>query len=390
MVEVVVSNATKFYGGRNGFKALSDVSVAAKDGEFLVLLGPSGSGKTTLLRTIAGLEHLDIGDIFIGSKRVNNVDPGKRDIGMVFQDYALYPHMNVRQNISYNMKLRKLSSEEVDQRTTDVATMLGLEGLLDRRPAQLSGGQRQRVALGRAITRDGSLLLMDEPLSNLDAQIREHVRVELKELQRKIGVTTIHVTHDQVEAMVVADRVAVMSHGRIEQIDKPEIVYDLPATLFCARFVGSPKTNEIRGSVRRVEENTVEFSIASNKNAPSSSLQIKSTDIDLPLGEANDTVLVFRPEDIRIVPDDEAGISVTLHFVENRGSEKFAVVELPPDLRHAQASADLRVKVGRTGDEPQTLSFTPTRAHVFEESSGNRIASGGCSVISAGAPKKNR
>ena len=231
-------------------KALFDVSITAVDGEFLVLLGPSGSGKTTFLRAIAGLESLDAGDIFIGDRCVTRVDPGARNIGMVFQDYALYPHMTVRGNIAYNMRLRGVAKAEMQRRTNEVAAMLRLESLLDRRPAELSGGQRQRVALGRAITRDSAVLLMDEPLSNLDAQIREHVRVELRELQRRIGVTTIYVTLDQVEAMVIADRIAVMSNARIEQVGSPETIYDRPQTLFCARFVGSPQANEVRGVLR--------------------------------------------------------------------------------------------------------------------------------------------
>ena len=250
MVEVAVSHATKVYNGPHGVKALFDVSITAVDGEFLVLLGPSGSGKTTLLRAIAGLESLDAGDIFIGDRCVTRVDPGARNIGMVFQDYALYPHMTVRGNIAYNMRLRGVAKAEMQRRTNEVAAMLRLELLLDRRPAELSGGQRQRVALGRAITRDSAVLLMDEPLSNLDAQIREHVRVELRELQRRIGVTTIYVTLDQVEAMVIADRIAVMSNARIEQVGSPETIYDRPQTLFCARFVGSPQANEVRGVLR--------------------------------------------------------------------------------------------------------------------------------------------
>ena len=186
---------------------------------------------------------------------------------MVFQDYALYPHLTVRENIGYNMKLRRIGRQEMSRRVAEVAAMLGLDGLLDRRPAQLSGGQRQRVALGRAITRDGSVLLMDEPLGNLDAQIREHVRVELRELQRRIGVTTIHVTHDQVEAMVVADRLAVMSNGKVEQIGRPDAIYDTPETLFCARFVGSPRANELRGTLTRSGERFATFTIAARDGA---------------------------------------------------------------------------------------------------------------------------
>ena len=282
MVEVAVSHATKVYNGPHGVKALFDVSITAVDGEFLVLLGPSGSGKTTLLRAIAGLESLDAGDVFIGDRCVTRVDPGARNIGMVFQDYALYPHMTVRGNIAYNMRLRGVAKAEMQRRTNEVAAMLRLESLLDRRPAELSGGQRQRVALGRAITRDSAVLLMDEPLSNLDAQIREHVRVELRELQRRIGVTTIYVTHDQVEAMVIADRIAVMSNARIEQVGSPETIYDRPQTLFCARFVGSPQANEVRGVLRWTGGKTLDFTVAAKDGPPGVRLLIDADEIDLP------------------------------------------------------------------------------------------------------------
>ena len=242
--------------------ALSNISITAEDGEFLVLLGPSGSGKTTLLRAIAGLEQVDVGDIEIDGRRVNDVDPGQRNVGMVFQDYALYPHLTVHQNIGYSMKLRRVLRADIERRVGEVAAMLGIGELLARRPAELSGGQRQRVAVARAITRDASVLLMDEPLSNLDAQIREHVRVELRELQRRIGVTAIYVTHDQVEAIIMADRIAVMANGAIEQIGTAENVYGRPATLFCARFVGSPKANEIAGSLGMRDDRTAFFTIA--------------------------------------------------------------------------------------------------------------------------------
>ena len=374
MVEVAVSHATKVYNGPHGVKALSDVSITAVDGEFLVLLGPSGSGKTTLLRAIAGLESLDAGDIFIGGRCVTRVDPGARNIGMVFQDYALYPHMTVRGNIAYNMRLRGVAQAEMQRRTNEVAAMLRLESLLDRRPAELSGGQRQRVALGRAITRDSAVLLMDEPLSNLDAQIREHVRVELRELQRRIGVTTIYVTHDQVEAMVIADRIAVMSNARIEQVGSPERIYDLPQTLFCARFVGSPQANEVRGVLRWTGGKTLDFTVAAKDGAPGVRLLIDADEIDLPAQSEKDSIAVFRPEDVQH-RSDGFGFPFSLLFVENRGAEKFAVVELPPPLRHAQSSADLRLKVDR-GADGMPNAFVPRRVHLFDEATGIRIATG--------------
>jgi sn-glycerol 3-phosphate transport system ATP-binding protein len=374
MVEVAVSHATKVYNGPYGVKALFDVSITAEDGEFLVLLGPSGSGKTTLLRAIAGLESLDAGDIFIGDRCVTRVDPGARNIGMVFQDYALYPHMTVRGNIAYSMRLRGVAQAEMQRRTNEVAAMLRLESLLDRRPAELSGGQRQRVALGRAITRDSAVLLMDEPLSNLDAQIREHVRVELRELQRRIGVTTIYVTHDQVEAMVIADRIAVMSNARIEQVGSPETIYDRPQTLFCARFVGSPQANEVRGVLRWTGGKTLDFTVAAKDGAPGVRLLIDADEIDLPGQSEKDSIAVFRPEDVQ-QRSDGFGFPFSLLFVENRGAEKFAVVELPSSLRHAQSSADLRLKVDRDVDGVPN-AFVPRRVHLFDEATGIRIATG--------------
>ena len=390
MVGVSITNAIKFYGGPKGFRALCDISLTATDGEFLVLLGPSGSGKTTLLRAIAGLETLDSGDIFLGTRRVTDVDPGQRNIGMVFQDYALYPHLTVRQNIGYSMKLRRLGQAEIDRRIAEVGAMLGLDGLLDRRPSQLSGGQRQRVALGRAITRDGSVLLMDEPLSNLDAQIREHVRVELRELQRRIGVTTIHVTHDQVEAMVIADRLAVMSEGRIEQIGRPDAIYNSPETLFCARFVGSPKANELRGSLTRTSDLTVHFTVEAKDGTQSYALAIQTDEIAASTIGAGEFIIVFRPEDIEPSEPSEAGMPCSLLFVENRGAEKFAVVELPPPLRHAQLSADLRLKVDGRLRDGAPLSFVPRRVHIFDETSGARIATGRAKAIHPANPSRRQ
>jgi len=378
MVQVIVRNVSKTFRGKDTHRALSNISLAAADGEFLVLLGPSGSGKTTLLRAIAGLETVDSGDIEFGSRVVNELDPGRRNIGMVFQDYALYPHLTVRQNIAYNMKLRRIQQSEVGRRVNEVAVMLGIERLLDRRPAELSGGQRQRVAVARAITRDASVLLMDEPLSNLDAQIREHVRVELRELQRRLAVTTIYVTHDQVEAMVVADRIAVMAEGEVEQIGTPEEVYDRPATLFCARFVGSPKVNEIRGEMKLAGERTAEIMVRSDSGEVTTLL----IDCDQPTARrlpSEEVILVFRPEHSRVLTGVAGALPAHVTLVENRGAEKYVVAELPPAMRSAQISVDLRFRLDdsevQTG---QSLFFAPNRAHIFSEGSQQRVASGSC------------
>jgi multiple sugar transport system ATP-binding protein len=375
VVQVIVRNVSKSFGRKMPHLALSNISITAEDGEFLVLLGPSGSGKTTLLRAVAGLEQVDAGEIEIGGRKVNDVDPGQRNVGMVFQDYALYPHLSVRQNISYNMKLRRVARADIERRVGEVARMLGIDELLARRPAELSGGQRQRVAVARAITRDASVLLMDEPLSNLDAQIREHVRVELRELQRRIGVTTIYVTHDQVEAMVLADRIAVMANGAIEQIGTADNVYGRPATLFCARFVGSPKVNEIAGSLTRTETRTATFSIAGRSGETPLALELELE--SAPTHQAADRcVLVFRPEDCRMMPESLASVPITPTLVENRGSEKYFVAALAEPWRHAQISADLRLKIADQNQAP--TAFLPGRIHLFDHVSGTRIAAGHC------------
>jgi ABC-type sugar transport system ATPase subunit len=378
VVRVVVRDVSKTFEGKDQHRALSDISLAAGDGEFLVLLGPSGSGKTTLLRAIAGLETVDSGDIEIGDRRVNDLDPGRRNIGMVFQDYALYPHLTVRDNIGYNMKLRHISRSEIDRRTSEVAAMLGIERLLDRRPVELSGGQRQRVAVARAITRDASVLLMDEPLSNLDAQIREHVRVELRELQRRLGVTTIYVTHDQVEAMVVADRIAVMTDGKVEQIGTPEEVYGRPATLFCARFVGSPKVNEIRGEIRLLDERTAEILVKAEAG-DAARLLVDCEESLKGQSLPSEVIVVFRPEDTQVVSGPAGAMPAHVTLIENRGAEKYVVAELPPAMRSAQVSADLRLRLHLADVQAgQALFFVPDRVHVFAEGSQQRIISGRC------------
>ncbi|HEU5211324.1 MAG TPA: ATP-binding cassette domain-containing protein, partial [Gaiellaceae bacterium] len=232
----------------NGFHAVKDLSLEIQEGELLVLVGPSGCGKTTALRMIAGLEDITSGDLYIGGHRVNDVLERDRDIAMVFQSYALYPHMTVAQNIGFTLKVSRRPKAEIRERVHETAKLLGLEQLLDRRPKQLSGGQRQRVAMGRAIIRQPQVFLMDEPLSNLDANLRVHMRGEIDALQKRLGVTTVYVTHDQVEAMTMGDRVAVLSAGELQQVDTPREIYDHPVNLFVASFIGSPPMNLAVGS----------------------------------------------------------------------------------------------------------------------------------------------
>src|SRR2546423_2702499 len=238
---IVLEHVSKVFAG--GVTAVDDVSLEIASGEFLVLVGPSGCGKSTLLRMIAGLEEVTEGSITIGERDVTDLPPRQRDIAMVFQTYALYPHMTVRENLGYGLKVRKTGKQEVSKRVDEVAEMLGLEQLLARRPAALSGGQRQRVAMGRAIVREPKAFLMDEPLSNLDAKLRVSMRSQLSSLHARLGTTTIYVTHDQVEAMTLGQRVAVMRDGRIMQVDTPQALYARPANLFVAAFIGSPSMN---------------------------------------------------------------------------------------------------------------------------------------------------
>ncbi len=247
MAEIVLDEVSKEYA--DGTIAVSDLNLDIQDGEFVVLVGPSGCGKTTALRMIAGLEGISGGTISIGDRVVNAVPPKERDIAMVFQNYALYPHMTVYDNMAFGLKLRKLSKEEIDRRVREAADILGLEDLLQRKPKALSGGQRQRVAMGRAIVREPKAFLMDEPLSNLDAKLRVQMRTEIARIQHELNVTTIYVTHDQVEAMTMGDRVAVIRKGKLQQVDTPQRLYDHPVNLFVAGFIGSPAMNMVEATL---------------------------------------------------------------------------------------------------------------------------------------------
>jgi multiple sugar transport system ATP-binding protein len=245
MADVALDQITKIY--ENGFEAVSNVSLDTADGEFLVLVGPSGCGKSTALRMIAGLEEISAGEIRIGGRRVNEVPSRDRDIAMVFQSYALYPHMDVATNISFGLELRKMPKDEIKRRVDKAAATLGLQELMDRKPKMLSGGQRQRVAMGRAIVRNPQVFLMDEPLSNLDAKLRVQMRADISALQRELAVTTIYVTHDQIEAMTMGDRVAVLRRGLLQQVDEPQTLYENPVNLFVGGFIGSPPMNMAEG-----------------------------------------------------------------------------------------------------------------------------------------------
>ncbi len=245
MGQVVFEHVNKVFPG--GTVAIDDLSLEVPDGQFMILVGPSGCGKTTALRCVAGLEKPTSGTIRVGDRVVNDVTPRDRDIAMVFQNYALYPHMTVYKNLAFGLRQRHTPKDEIDRRVSSISTMLGLDDLLKRRPAQLSGGQRQRVAMGRALVREPSAFLLDEPLSNLDAKLRVQMRAELKRLHTRLGITTVYVTHDQIEAMTLGDRIAVMSNGKLQQLGPPQELYDEPTNLFVAGFIGSPPMNLIRG-----------------------------------------------------------------------------------------------------------------------------------------------
>ena len=249
MAEVSMDDVTKVYG--EDVVAVKDMNLDIPDGEFVVFVGPSGCGKSTALRMIAGLEDITSGKVFIGDEVVNDLPPRERDIAMVFQNYALYPHMDVRDNMGFALKLRKTDKDERDRRVNEAAKILGIEHFLDRKPKALSGGQRQRVALGRAIVREPKAFLMDEPLSNLDAKLRVQMRTEISKLHNRIGTTTIYVTHDQTEAMTMADRIVVLKDGFVQQIDSPQQMYDQPKNVFVAGFIGSPAMNFIRAVLKR-------------------------------------------------------------------------------------------------------------------------------------------
>jgi multiple sugar transport system ATP-binding protein len=305
MAEILMDHVSKIYPG--GANAVTDLNLDIGDGEFIVLVGPSGCGKTTALRMVAGLESITDGTISIGDRVVNTVPPKERDIAMVFQNYALYPHMTVFDNMAFGLKLRKLSKDEIGRRVHEAARILGLDEFLERKPKALSGGQRQRVAMGRAIVREPKAFLMDEPLSNLDAKLRVQMRSEIARIQHELQVTTIYVTHDQVEAMTMGDRVAVIRKGELQQVDSPQFLYDHPNNLFVAGFIGSPAMNMVEATLARSNGSmTVEFG-GYRLAVPD---EVMSGRPDLKGFEGKSVIVGIRPEDIEdaaLVADAPAG-----------------------------------------------------------------------------------
>ncbi len=323
MASLEFDDVTKTFG--DGVYAVRGLTLTVDHGEFVVLVGPSGCGKTTALRMLAGLEQITSGEIRIGGERVNEVSPRDRDIAMVFQNYALYPHLSVYDNIGYGLRVRRVPKEERRARIEEAVEMLGLTDELKRKPSQLSGGQRQRVAMGRAIVRRPQAFLMDEPLSNLDARLRVQMRTEIARIQRELGVTTVYVTHDQVEAMTMADRVAVLRGGELQQFDTPQRVYANPANLFVAVFIGSPAMNLFEGELSRSGDG-IECRIGSYRIPMPGGILTAEPALSRSVGQR--VAVGIRPETISIVPDEEAGLHGTVVVTEELGSEVISHIEI--------------------------------------------------------------
>ena len=356
MAPVDVRQVDKFYGS---VQVLHGVSVNIPDGEFVVLVGPSGCGKSTLLRMIAGLEEISRGEIAIGERVVNNVPPKDRDIAMVFQNYALYPHMTVKENMAFSLKLARAPKAVLEERVGKAAQILGLGQLLDRYPRQLSGGQRQRVAMGRAIVRDPQVFLFDEPLSNLDAKLRVQMRAEIKELHQRLRTTAVYVTHDQIEAMTMADRIVVLQLGVVEQIGAPLELYDRPVNLFVAGFIGSPAMNFIDATLRRADGSAVAVA-ADGTQLPAPP--------DVAGRDGQPIVYGIRPEHLEFVPAGQ-GLSVDVVVVEPTGSETLVVSRLAGSEIEAVFRERHRLNPG------DRISLAPQlgAVHVFDKATGQRL-----------------
>jgi multiple sugar transport system ATP-binding protein len=376
---------TKVYP--NGVKAVDEVAIDIADGEFMVLVGPSGCGKSTLLRMIAGLEEVTAGSILIGDRDVTEMPPQKRDIAMVFQDYALYPHMTVRENLAYGLKLKKMPKQEWQRRVNEVGKTLGLEDLLDRKPAKLSGGQRQRVAMGRAIVREPQAFLMDEPLSNLDAKLRVSMRAELAKLHERLRVTTVYVTHDQIEAMTLGQRVAVLRGGLLQQVDTPQNLFHRPVNLFVAAFIGSPAMNLVEA---RVERGVLHFAGHAVPVAPGSPLADQERQVILGIRPTDfEHAAVAEPDLPRIVarPDVVEDLGAEMHVVFTIDAPKVdtEAVRAASDLEkgdegrlladdRAVFTAVLDARRGGTPAADLELAIDHRRLHYFDPETGEALA----------------
>jgi multiple sugar transport system ATP-binding protein len=357
---VSFQNVNKHYPG---YHAVRDLNLEIADGEFVVLVGPSGCGKSTTLRMLAGLEEITSGEIRIGDRRVNEIEPGNRDIAMVFQNYALYPHMTVRQNLAFGLKMRRTPKPEIERRVAEAAETLGITTMLNRRPRELSGGQRQRVALGRAIVRHPQVFLFDEPLSNLDAKLRVQMRAELLSLHQRIGITTIYVTHDQTEAMTLGDRVVVMRHGVVQQVDAPERLYRKPANMFVAGFIGSPAMNFVEGTLSNGSVVLGEHTVP----------------LPTPGGRSGPVVVGIRPEDV--VVGDSGLLPAQIEITEQLGPEMLVHIDVPGVTLAAGEGEERRTRLvsrapgtykGTRGDLVR-VTFNTDHLQLFDPESGEAL-----------------
>ena len=344
MTIIELKNIEKSFGNN---KVIDKFNIKINTGEFIVLVGPSGCGKSTLLRMISGLESVDIGEIYLDNKLINNLIPSKREIAMVFQSYALYPHMNVFENMAFGLKMEKIPKSEINQKVNNAAATLQIEDLLERKPKQLSGGQRQRVAIGRAITRSPKVFLFDEPLSNLDAALRSEMRVEISKLHKKMNSNIIYVTHDQVEAMTLADRIVVLNKGNIEQYGTPNEIYSDPNNIFVAEFIGTPKMNIIK--------------IAKEHITNSNTLHLFNNKITFKNFEFNDEIyLGIRPEDISIKNNHEIQLDVKIDLIENLGFEKI--------IHSSIFDKDFVIKTSENiTDQNNKISFQKNKIYLFDK-----------------------
>ena len=344
-----LKNVTKIYP--NGTKAVHETSLSIEEGEFMVFVGPSGCGKSTLLRMVAGLEDITEGEITLDGNLINEVDPSERDIAMVFQNYALYPHMNVYNNLAYGLKNRGIDKKDIEQKVNEAAKLLQISDYLERKPSMLSGGQRQRVAMGRAIVRNPKIFLFDEPLSNLDAKLRIQMRLEIKKLQQKVGVTSIFVTHDQTEAMTLADKLAVINNGVIEQLATPIEIYNNPKSLFVAGFIGSPQMNFIEGELK-------------NNTLSAEGFEIKNIKSDFNGG----ITLGIRPE--HLSQSDNGLINLNVDLVEQLGSDNLVYGQLKDKKDFCyRCPGNLTIKKG----DKLSLNIDNENYFIFDKSSGKRV-----------------
>ncbi len=354
MASIELQNLVKDYGAT---RAVNGVNLHIQEGEFVVFVGPSGCGKSTLLRMIAGLEDISGGDLIIGDDRVNDIEPRGRDVAMVFQDYALYPHMNVAENIGFGLKMRNVDAKVIAASVKETAEMLQISHLLDRKPGQLSGGQRQRVAMGRAVVRKPAVFLFDEPLSNLDAKLRVDMRTQIKRLHEMLQITTVYVTHDQVEAMTLADRIVILRDGIIEQQGTPIEVYTSPSNRFIGEFIGSPQMNILKGTLTRsASESVVEIGEQKITVPDSSSVKI------------GEVLLGIRPEHLEITRDQSV-ITGTVDVIEPLGSDTMVLCKISDQEFSARIPADFPVSRG------QVINFSvdPRRLHLFDVDTGLRL-----------------